>query len=74
MSDMRHVSELLVPGFSRPDLYRGWMTGARGMAACVRYGYIAFWQPKFECGCCKMLVLGFVGETKLSCVQSILRP
>ena len=29
---------------------------ARGMAAYVRDGYGAFRQPKFGCGCCKMLV------------------
>ena len=61
VSDMRHVSEVLVPGFCRPVLLRqGKMPRARGMAAYVRYGYGAFRQPKFECGCCEMLVLGFV--------------
>ena len=50
-SDMRHVSELLVPCFSRPVLLcRGKMPRARGMAAYVRDGYAAFHQPKFECG------------------------
>ena len=53
VSDMRHVSELLVPGFDRPVLLCGGkMPQARGMAAYVRDGYGAFWQPKFECGCC----------------------
>ena len=34
--DMRHVSELLVPGFGRPVLlFRGKMPRARGMAAYV---------------------------------------
>ena len=62
VSDMRHVSELLVPGFGRPVLLcRGRMCRARGMAAYVRDGYGAFRQPKFECGCCEMLVFrGFV--------------
>ena len=32
------------------------MPRARGMAAYVRDGYGAFPQPKFECGCCEMLV------------------
>ena len=37
--DMRHVSELLVPGFGRPVLLcRGKMPQARGMAAYVRDG------------------------------------
>ena len=51
------MSELLVPGFGRPVLLcRGMMPRARGMAAYVRDGYGAFRQPKFECGCCEMLV------------------
>ena len=65
VSDLRHVSELLVPGFSCPVLLcRGKLPRARGMAAYVRDGYGAFRQPKFECGCCEMLVVrvcaGFV--------------
>ena len=52
VSDMRHVSEVLVPGFGRPVLLCGGkMPRARGMAAYVRDGYGAFRQPKFECGC-----------------------
>ena len=52
VSDMRHVSKVLVPGFCRPVvLYRGKKPWARGMAAYVRDGYGAFRQPKFECGC-----------------------
>ena len=55
---MSHVSEVLVPGLSRPVLLcRSTMPKARGMAAYVRDGYGAFRQPKFECGCCEMLVL-----------------
>ena len=56
VSDMRHVSELLVPGFGRPVLLcLGRMPRASGMVAYVRDGYGAFRQPKFECGCCEML-------------------
>ena len=55
VSDLRHVSELLVPGFGLPVLLcRGKLPHARGMAAYVRDGYGAFCQPKFECGCCEM--------------------
>ena len=62
VSDMRHVSELLVPGFSLPVLLCwGKMPRARGMAAYVQDGYGAFHQLKFECGCCEMLVLGVSG-------------
>ena len=57
ISDMRHALELFVSGFGRPVLLcRGKMPRARGMAAYVRDGYGAFRQPKFECGCCEMLV------------------
>ena len=57
VSDMSHVSEVLVIGFCRPVvLCRGKMPRVRGMAAYVRDGYGAFRQPKFKCGCCEMLV------------------
>ena len=51
VSDMCHVSEVLVPGFGRPVLlYRGKMPRASVMAAYVRDGYGTFRQPKFDCG------------------------
>ena len=60
--DMRHVSEVLVPGFCRPVvLCWGKMPRARGMAAYVRDGYGAFRQTKFECGCCEMLIFRVCG-------------
>ena len=62
LSDSCHVSELLVPRFGRPVLCRGRMPRARGMAAYVRDGYGAFRQPKFECGCCEMLVFRVVRQ------------
>ena len=37
------------------------MPRARGMAAYVQDGYGAFRQPKFECGCCEMLVFRVCG-------------
>ena len=47
VSDMRHVSELLVPGFGRYVLLcRGRLPRAPGMAAYIRDGYGAFRQPK----------------------------
>ena len=61
VSDMRHMSEVLVPGVGHLVLLcRVKMPRARWMAAYDRDGYGAFRQPKFECGCCEMLVLGFV--------------
>ena len=62
VSDSPHVSELLVPGYGRHVLLcLGRMPRARRMAAYVRDGYGAFRQPKFECGCCEMLVLRICG-------------
>ena len=43
VSDMRQVSELLVPGFGRPVLlYRSKIPRARGMVVYERDGYGAF--------------------------------
>ena len=56
VSDMRHMSEVLVPCFGRNVLLCwGKMPHAHGMAAYIRDGYGAFCQPKYECGYCKML-------------------
>ena len=51
------MSELLVPGFGHPVLlcWDG-VPRAHVMPAYVRDGYGSFRQPKFECGCCEMLV------------------
>ena len=74
VSDMRHVSEVLVPVFGRPVLLcRGKMPRARGMAAYVRDGYGAFRQPKFECGCCEMLVFMVCGVRQKRYVYSLYR-
>ena len=72
--DMRHVSEILFPGFGRPVfLCQGKMPRARGMAAYVRDGYGAFRRPKFECGCCEMLVLRVCRERQNLYVFSLHR-
>ena len=72
-SAMRHVSELLVPGFGRPVLLcRGSMPRARGMAAYIRDGFGAFRQPKFKCGCCEMLVFSACGVRQNFYVYSFL--
>ena len=61
VSDMRHVSEVLVPGFCHPVLLcRGKMPRARGMAAYVRDGYGAFRQPNLSVVVAKCWLLGFV--------------
>ena len=74
VSDRRHISELLVPGFGRPVLLcRDGMPRARGMAAYVRDGYGAFRQPKFECNCCEMLVFRVCGARQNFYVFSLYR-
>ena len=74
VSDMRHVSELLVPGFGRPVLLcRGKMTRSQGMAAYVRDGYGAFRQPKFEFRCCEMLFFRVCGVRQNLYVFSLYR-
>ena len=72
--DMRHVSELLVHGFGRPVLLcLGRMPRTRGMAAYIRDGYGAFRQPKFECGCCEMLIVRVCGARQNLYVFSLYR-
>ena len=74
VSDMRHVSEVLVPGFGRHVLLcRGKMPRARGIAAYVRDGYGAFRQPKCECGCGEMLVFRVCGVRQNLYVNSLYR-
>ena len=74
VSNMHHVSELLVPGFGRPVLLcRGKMPRARGMAAYVRDGYETFCQPKFECGCYEMLFFSVCGARQHLYVYSLYR-
>ena len=74
VSDRRHTSELLVPGFGRPVLLcQDGMQRARGMAAYVRDGYMAFCQPKSECGCCEMLVFRVCGARQNFYVFSLYR-
>ena len=74
VSDMSHVLESLVPGFGRSVLLcRGKMPKTRGMAAYVRDGFGAFRQPKFECGCCKMLVFRVCGVRPNLYVHSLYR-
>ena len=47
------------------------MPRARGMAAYVRDGYGAFRQPKFEFGCCEMLVFMVCGVRQNLYVYSL---
>ena len=43
------------------------------MATYVRDGYGAFCQPKFECGCCEMLVFRVCGVRQNLYVYSLYR-
>ena len=59
VSDMRHVSELLVSGFGRPVLCLFTQEGDLVLhgpkdVAYVRDRYEAFRPPKFERDCCEM--------------------
>ena len=74
VSDRRHISELLVPGFCRPVLLcRDGKPRARGIAAYVRDGYGSFRQTKFESGCCEMLVFSVCGARQSIDVFSLYR-
>ena len=74
ISDRRHMSELLVPGFGCPVLLcRDGMPWAHGMAAYVRDGYVSFRQTKFECGYCEMLVFRVCGARQNFSVFSLYR-
>ena len=62
VSEMHHVSELLVPKFGRHVLLcQGRLHRVQGMATYVRDGYGAFCQLTFECVCFKMLVFRVCG-------------
>ena len=74
VSDMRQVLELLVPGFGRLALLcRGRMPRSREMEAYVRGGFVSFHQPRFECGCCEMLVIRVCGARQTLYVFSLYR-
>jgi len=76
VSDRRHLSELLIPGFGRPVLlYRdgSGLPRSRGMAAYVRDGFGAYRQNEFECGCCEMLVVRVCGSRQNFYVFSLYR-
>ena len=61
VSDMRHVPEVLVPGFGHPVLLcRGKKTRARGIAAYVRDGYGDGYNPNLTVVAAKCWFLGCV--------------
>ena len=75
VSDRRHISELLVPGFGRPVLLcRDGMPRARGMVAYVQDGYGAFRHPNLSVAGIHAGIQGVWCQTELLCVQSVLQP
>ena len=60
VSDMHHLSELLVSSFGHPVLCQGKMPQACGMAAYVRDSYGAFAYPNLSVVVVKCWFLGFV--------------
>ena len=61
VSDMRHVSEFLVLGFDRSVVYAGARClGPKGRLRTYEMVTEHYAKPKFGCGCCEMLHLGFV--------------
>ena len=63
VSDMRHISELLIPGFKKPILLkRNSIPRACGMAIYVREGYSASRNHLAECGCHEVQVMKVCGR------------
>ena len=63
VSDMRHISELLIPGFKKPMLLkRNAIPRACGMAVYVRDGYSASHNRLAECGCHEVQVMKVCGR------------
>ena len=63
VSNMRHVSELLIPGFRKPIiLRRDAIPRARGMALYVRSDFSAMHKTAFECKCHETQVFKVSGK------------
>ena len=62
VSNRRHLCELELPGFSKPQLLLKEAPGithgvARGLAIYIRDGYAAFRKQSYECGCHEFMVV-----------------
>ena len=63
VSDLRHISELSIPGFKKPTLFkRNAIPRARGMALYIREGLSASHRPQYECGCHETQVVKVSGR------------
>ena len=74
VSDMRHVSEILIPGFKKPILLkRNSIPRAQGMAAYIGKDFSASRKSNFECGCHEVQVLKVCGRTNNFYLFSVYR-
>ena len=63
VSEMRHISELRIPGFRKPILIkRNAIPRARGMALYIREGFMASHRPMYACGCHETQVVKVTGR------------
>ena len=59
VSDQRHLSEILMPGFCKPVLIRRReLAGSQDMAVYVMKRCSASRQPRFECACHEAMISG----------------
>ena len=63
VSNFRHISELVIPGFKRPILFkRNEINRAQGMAVYIRSGCSASHKATFECGCHEVQIIKVCGK------------
>ena len=74
VSEMRHVSELVIPGFKKPVLLkRNAINRAQGMAAYIRKDFPACRQTSYECKCHEIQVFKVCGRTNNFYLFSVYR-
>ena len=74
MSQMRHISELLIPGYKKPILLRRHaIPRACGMALYIKKEFSATHKACFECGCHEMQVVKVCGKHNNFYICSIYR-
>ena len=74
VSGMRHVSELLIPGFKKPILFnRNTIHRAQGMAAYIRKDFPASRKANYECRCHEVQVFKVCGKTNNFYLFSVYR-
>ena len=63
VSNFRHSSELQIPGFKKPILFRrNAIQGAQGMATYIRKDFAASRKSIYECGCHEMQTIKVCGQ------------